>query len=75
MDIHLKGQLPFFVADFANILECRLMGCIVDKDIYATEFADSVPDDGAAMLGTTADGVPALDPTIEITPYTPVEFA
>jgi hypothetical protein len=29
------------------------MGCIVDKYIDATKFADSVLDDGAAMLGTT----------------------
>jgi hypothetical protein len=35
MDIHLKGQLPFPVTDLANVLECRLMGCIVDKYIRA----------------------------------------
>jgi hypothetical protein len=52
MDVHLKRQLPFLVADVADILECSLMGRVVDQDIDAPKCLDSLLDDGAAMFRT-----------------------
>jgi hypothetical protein len=51
MDVDAEGQLPFLVGDVLDGFEGRLMRCVVDENVNATEFRYRLVGDRAAMLG------------------------
>ena len=49
VDVRPESQLPFLVADIANVREARLVCSIVDKDIDPAKLRDGAIDDFLAM--------------------------
>ena len=50
VDIYLECQLPFRVADVADVFEGRLVGSVVYQNVYAAQFVYCRLDDGSAMV-------------------------
>jgi hypothetical protein len=53
MNVDLEGHLPFLVANVADVLEGRLVRCIIDEDVDTAQLLNGSLDDRPAMLGTT----------------------